>query len=384
MDRYFQIATCFRDEDLRASRQPEFTQIDIEMSFATQKELFEIAEGITISLFKRCLDVDIEPNFLRLSYDECIERYGTDKPDLRFDMELVRLDDIARESSFTVFKEQLEAGAVIKGLCVKGGADISRKNIDGYTSFVGRFGVKGLAWMKFQESGLSSSIVKFFSEAQQEELISRFKMEEGDLLFIVAAPPSTANQALDHLRRKLADDRGLLNKKDDYKLLWVTDFPLFEWDEDEQRCFSMHHPFTMPHPEDIHLMETDPLKVRSSGYDLVLNGHEVAGGSQRIHDSELQEAVFRALKLSPEDIEAKFGFFVEALKYGTPPHLGIAFGLDRLVMVLTGTDNIRDVIAFPKTQKASDLMMEAPSVVQADQLHELNITVEAAEQCSGV
>ncbi|SCA63700.1 Aspartate--tRNA(Asp/Asn) ligase [Chlamydiales bacterium SCGC AG-110-M15] len=378
MDRYFQIATCFRDEDLRASRQPEFMQIDIEMSFETRECLFDVVEGLTKAVFRKCKGVELDEKIPHLTYHECIERFGTDKPDLRFDMELKDIGDIAIRSSFSVFKDQIEAGSIVKGLCVKGGADISRKGIDEYTRFVGQFGIKGLAWMKMQEEGLSSSIVKFFDADLQKELIERFEVEKGDLLFFVADEKERAHQGLDHLRRKLAQDMGLI-KDGVFKLLWVTDFPLFEWDAEDQRFYSMHHPFTSPHPDDIDLMESEPLKVRSSGYDFVINGHEIAGGSQRIHDGKLQEKIFGLLKLTEEEIESKFGFFVEALKYGTPPHRGIAFGLDRLVMLLTDTDNIRDVIAFPKTQKASDLMMEAPAAVQVDQLDELKISVQADE-----
>ncbi|MFT4553619.1 MAG: aspartyl-tRNA synthetase [Chlamydiales bacterium] len=382
MDKYFQLATCFRDEDLRASRQPEFTQIDIEMSFSMIEDLFSVVEDLTQRVFKECIGVDIPTPFPHLTYKESMEKYGSDKPDLRFAMELVGLNDIAERSDFGVFKDQIKSGSVVKGLCVKGGKDISRKGIDDYTKFVAKFGVKGLAWMKMQDSGLSSSIVKFFSPELQEELIKRMGIEEGDLIFMIADSVDCANQSLDHLRRRIADDRGLITKGT-YNFTWVTEFPLFEWDADGQRLSSMHHPFTSPHVDDIELLETKPLEVRSSGYDLVLNGHEIAGGSQRIHSSELQEKIFSALKLSEEDIQSKFGFFVEALKYGTPPHLGIAFGFDRLNMILSGTENIRDVIAFPKTQRATDLMTEAPSHVSKDQLSELRIEVEKAEEWSG-
>lgn len=375
MDKYFQIAQCFRDEDLRASRQPEFTQVDIEMSFSGREELFEVVENLTKSVFKQCLGVDIQTPFLHLSYKESIELYGTDKPDMRFGMNLVDLNDIASRSTFGVFLEQLEAGAIVKGICVKGGGDISRKGIDEYTKFIDKFGVKGLAWMKMQESGLTSNIVKFFSEELQQEIIERMGLKQGDLIFIVAESAENVHQALDHLRRRLAEDRGLIDDSE-YKLAWITDFPLFEWDDEQKRLNSMHHPFTSPHVEDIDLLDEEPLKARSSGYDLTLNGHEIAGGSERIYDSLLQKKIFDLLKLSSEDIQAKFGFFVEALKFGTPPHLGIAFGFDRLMMILTGTDNIRDVIAFPKTQRASDLMMRAPSPVDLEQLQALRINVE--------
>lgn len=374
MDRYYQIAQCFRDEDLRADRQPEFTQIDLEMSYSTQEELIPIIEGLIQNVFKSCLGIDVLPPFHRMTYQDCIERYGTDRPDTRFGMELHRLDDIAERSEFTVFRDQLSCGGTIKGICVKGGADISRKGIEQYTTFVGRLGIKGLAWMKMQEEGLTSNIVKFFSEELQHELINRMGIEVGDLIFMVADTPDSTNQALDHLRRQLAKDRDLI-PPNQYNFLWVIDFPLFCWNPDEERMESLHHPFTSPHLEDLHFMEKDPLKVRSSGYDIVLNGYEIGGGSQRIHNSDLQRKVFDLLKISPEEQKAKFGFFLEALTYGTPPHLGIALGLDRLIMLLAETDNIRDVIAFPKTQRASDLMMECPAPVATEQLKELKVNL---------
>lgn len=373
MDRYFQIAQCFRDEDLRADRQPEFTQIDMEMSFGIPEDLQTIIEGLLKSIFQSS-GIDIQTPFRRIPHAVCMERYGCDRPDLRFGMELKTLDDIAKESTFTVFHDQLRNGGIVKGLCVKGGADISRKGIEEYTEFVARLGVQGLAWMKQQPEGLSSSIVKFFSEEQQQKLIERLEISAGDLIFMIADTPQRTNQALDHLRRKIARDRGLVDPSK-YEFLWVTDFPLFSWDEELGRLQSEHHPFTSPNPEDLHLMETAPLKVRSSGYDIVLNGYEIGGGSQRIHDSELQQKIFENLKLTPTELKEKFGFFLEALSYGTPPHLGIALGLDRLIMILTHTENIRDVIAFPKTQKGSDLMLESPSPVASAQLKELQLIV---------
>lgn len=378
MDRYFQIAQCFRDEDLRADRQPEFTQIDIEMSFGTPEDLMLIIEGLLKKMFADCNAVNIPTPIRRMSHKECLERYGTDRPDLRFGMELVDLTDTAKKSTFTVFIDQINAGSIVKGLCVKGGGDISRKGIDEYTEFVGRLGVKGLAWMKMQEGALSSNIVKFFSEELQKELIQKMGIENGDLIFMIADSPSRTNQALDHLRRRLSRDRKLI-KPEQLEFLWVTDFPLFAWDEENKRLASEHHPFTSPNPEDLHLLDTEPLKVRSSGYDIVLNGYEIGGGSQRIHNSDLQKKIFELLKLTPEELEVKFGFFIEALSYGTPPHLGIALGLDRLVMILSKTENIRDVIAFPKTQKASDLMLECPSKVAPEQLKELKLTTEDPE-----
>jgi aspartyl-tRNA synthetase len=375
MDRYFQFAQCFRDEDLRADRQPEFTQIDIEMSFGTPEELFPIVEGIVGSIFKKCLNTDITHPLIKMTYKEAMERFGTDKPDLRFGMELKKIDDIAAKSTFTVFLDQLSNAGTIKGLCVKGGADISRKGIDEYTDFVGKLGVRGLAWIKMTDGVLNSSIVKFFDADLQKALIERFEMSEGDLIFMVADTKEKADQALDHLRRKIARARNLI-KPNTYAFLWVTDFPLFGWNAEENRLESMHHPFTSPHFDDMHLLETKPLEVRSSGYDIVLNGYEIGGGSQRIHNGDLQEKIFKALCLTAEDIEHKFGFFVDALKYGTPPHLGLALGFDRIMMIVTDTENIRDVIAFPKTQKASDAMMECPSNVAIEQLRDLGLKTD--------
>ncbi len=378
MDRYFQIATCFRDEDLRSDRQPEFTQIDLEMSFGTQEELFPMIEEMMGAIFKECLGIDVQGPFRRISFYDALERYGTDKPDLRFGMELVRIDAIAEKSSFSVFKDQLQEGGMIKGLCVKGGGDASRRIIDGYTEFVGRLGAKGLAWMKMQEDGLSSNIVKFFDKPVQDELVAAMHAEAGDLLLFVASDENTVNMALDQLRRHIAKERGLIDTNR-FEFAWITEFPLVHWDAETQNYACEHHPFTSPHNEDIPLLDSDPLKVRSSSYDLVLNGYELGSGSQRIHSGELQEKIFRLLKLSEEDIKKRFGFFIEALQYGTPPHLGIALGVDRIVMLLTRSESLRDVIAFPKTQRAMDLMMEAPSEVMKEQLTELKIHVEPPE-----
>jgi len=374
LDRYFQLCVCLRDEDLRADRQPEFTQIDVEMSFGNPSVFFPIIEGLVRSVFKDCAGVEIHTPFLQLTYDQCIERFGCDKPDMRFEMELKTLSDIAVRSDFSVFKEQVAKGGIVKGLCVKGGSDISRKQIDDYTTFVGQFGIKGLAYMKIQEGKLTSNIAKFFSEELQHELINRFSAEEGDIIFMIADDFSRTNQGCDHLRRKIARDRGLI-KEGVYKILWVIDFPMFQWNAEEGRLEAEHHPFTSPKAEDLHLLETDPLKMRTSGYDLVINGYECASGSQRIHDGEFQKKIFRTLKLTEEQLKDRFGFFTEALQYGTPPHLGIGMGLDRLVMILTGTDNIRDVVAFPKTQKATDLMTDAPAHVDPQLLKELKLPV---------
>lgn len=372
MDRYFQIAQCFRDEDLRADRQPEFTQVDIEMSFGKPEDLMQIIEGLLSDLFKEVLGISVQLPIRRMTHQTCMEKYGCDRPDLRFGMELYTLNEIAALTTFSVFQEVLKNGGTVKGFCVKGGADISRKGIDDYTDFVGRLGVKGLGVLKMQDGALSSSIAKFFPEEAQKKLIDTFQMESGDLVFIIADSLSRANQGLDHLRRKVAKDRNLIPDSA-YAFVWVTDFPLFSFDEELGRLQSEHHPFTSPNPEDFAMIDKEPLKVRSSGYDIVLNGYEIGGGSQRIHDSAIQKKIFECLNLSEEDLKTKFGFFLEALSYGTPPHLGIALGLDRLLMILTNTENIRDVIAFPKTQKASDLMLQCPSEVSAEQLKELEI-----------
>ncbi len=378
MDRYFQIAPCFRDEDLRADRQPEFTQIDIEMSFGTPKDLMHLLEGLVRNLFKDCVDIDVPHTFRHVPYKECVEHYGTDRPDMRFGMPLVRLDEIVKRSSFSIFLEILQNGGLVKSICVKNGGDISRKDIDGYTQYVSAFGMNGLAWMKKQAEGLSSNIAKFFSEDLLKEIERVHAVETGDLILIAAGPEARVNQALDHLRRHIAKERNMI-PPDALEFLWVTDFPLLRYDEEKQRLESEHHPFTSPHFDDIALLDSEPLKARALAYDLVLNGYEIGGGSQRIHQSALQEKIFETLSLTQEEIKQKFGFFVEALKYGTPPHLGFAFGLDRIVMLLAKTENIRDVIAFPKTQKASDLMMQCPSPVSPQQLHELKVRAEPTE-----
>ena len=375
LDRYFQIATCFRDEDLRSDRQPEFTQIDLEMSFETEECLFAIVEGLLQLIFKECLAIDIRTPFPRMAYPVAMERFGTDRPDMRFKMELTDITSIVKRSSFSVFREEIEAGGIVKGLCVKGGSDLSRKAIDDYTAFVGQFGIRGLAWMKMEEKGLASSIVKFFPEDVLEELSAIMEIQPGDLIFMIADRPAAANQALDHLRRKIAQDRGLI-PPNVYEFLWVTDFPLFHWSAEEKRFESEHHPFTCPHPEDLPYLTKDPARVRALAYDIVVNGSEIGGGSQRIHDPGLQRKIFEILQLSASDIAAKFGFFLDALSYGAPPHLGLAFGLDRILMILANTESIRDVIAFPKTQKGSDLMLECPSPVSQKQLNELHIRMK--------
>lgn len=375
MDRYFQIAQCFRDEDLRADRQPEFTQIDIEMSFSNPETLLPIIENLLKKIFKECKGIDISTPFRRLPHAVCMQRYGCDRPDLRFGMELVDITSIAKRSTFSIFQNEIAQGGIVKALVVKGGSELSRRQIDDYTTFVGHLDIKGLAWLKYQDGALASSIAKFFSDDLQKELIALTLAEPGDLIFMISDNESRTNQGLDHLRRKLARDLNLI-KPGHYEFLWVTEFPLFGWDDNEKRLCSEHHPFTSPNFDDLELLEKDPQKVRSVAYDIVLNGYEIGGGSQRIHDSDLQQKIFEILRLTPEELKTKFGFFLEALSYGTPPHLGIALGLDRLVMMLTETENIREVIAFPKTQKASDLMLECPSPVADAQLHDLKLQIE--------
>lgn len=378
MDKYFQIAQCFRDENLRADRQPEFTQIDVEMSFGIPEDLQRLMEELIAKLFKECKGVQLQTPFSYMTYKDCLEYYGTDRPDLCFGMPLIRLDDIVQRSTFTVFLDQLATGGCVKSILVKGGTTASRREIDNYTQFVKQFGLGGLAWIKHQEEGISSSIAKFFSPEQLQEMASRTQMEKGDLLFIAAGPENCVNQGLDHLRRTIAKEKNLI-PADTLSFLWVVDFPLLQWNPEDGKIESVHHLFTAPHPDDIHLLDTEPLKVRAVAYDLVLNGYELGGGSQRIHNGDLQEKIFKILKITPEEIQDKFGFFVEALKYGTPPHLGIAFGLDRIIMLLTETENIRDVIAFPKTQKGSDLMMQSPCPVSPKQLQELQIHTKSVE-----
>ncbi|MCH9621226.1 MAG: Aspartate--tRNA(Asp/Asn) ligase [Chlamydiia bacterium] len=372
MDRYFQIARCFRDEDLRADRQPEFTQVDIEMSFNSQEDIISMTEGLYKKLWKECKGIDLNQPFDRYSHNDCMEKYGTDRPDLRFGMEFINVEEIAKRSSFSIFHSALEQQHIIRAICVPNGSKLSRREIDELTTFTRQFGLAGLAWMKHSDEGLTSNIVKFFDESCQEDLISTCDSKTGDLILFAAAKKDVVQQALDHLRRHIADKMNLIDK-DELQFLWVTDFPLFELDKDTKQLTSVHHPFTSPLKEDIPLLDSDPLKVRSNAYDLVLNGAELGGGSIRIHSSDLQKKIFGLLNLSEEEIEEKFGFLTKALTYGAPPHGGIAFGLDRIMMLLTNAASIKDVIAFPKTQKAADLMMDCPSIVSNKQLEELFI-----------
>jgi len=374
-DRYFQIVKCFRDEDLRADRQPEFTQIDIEMSFIDEEDIFTNMEGLTRHIFKAVRGVDLPNPFPRLTYVDAMETYGSDKPDLRYGMQLQDVKDFTDASDFNAFKSVEK----VKGIIVEGGAKYSRKNIDELTDYVKKYKAKGLAWMKGEKSAFIGGISKFFSENLQKTMFEKLSVNNGDILFIIGDDSSVTLNALGHLRVEIAKREALTNK-DDFKPIWVTEFPMFEYDKDADRFIAMHHPFTAPRESDIEMLDSDPSKTLSRGYDLTLNGYEIAGGSIRIHSPKVQEKVFSLLGLGREDAVEKFGFLVEALTYGAPPHGGIAFGFDRLVMLLAGTENIRDVIAFPKTTSATSLMDESPNNVSANQLDELGIQIKKSKK----
>jgi len=375
-DRYFQIVRCFRDEDLRANRQPEFTQIDIEMSFVDVDDVIELNERLIQRLFKEILNVDIPIPFPRITYKEAMERFGSDKPDIRFGLELVDISDIVKDSNFKVFKDAVANGGTVRGINAKGCANFSRKEIDKLEEIAKTYGAKGLAWIAFKENEVKSPIAKFLSEEELNMIKSKMQVEVGDLLLIVADKPKVVFASLGSLRLELGKKLNLIGPcNKDFKFVWVVEFPLLEYDEEEGRYVAMHHPFTSPMDEDIDLLETDPDKVRAKAYDLVLNGEEIGGGSIRIHDTKLQERMFKALGLTMDKAYEKFGFLLEAFKYGPPPHGGLAFGFDRIVMFLTGTDNIKDVIAFPKNQNAVCPLTSAPSTVDEKQLDELGISV---------
>lgn len=376
MERYYQIVKCFRDEDLRADRQPEFTQIDIEKSFTDQEDIIDMNERLIQYVMKTVKGLDIPAPFPRITYEDAMARYGVDKPDTRFGLELQNLNEFSSTADFKVFKAAVEAGGSVKAIVVPGAApDYSRKDIDKLEAFVKNYGAKGLAWMKVNEEGMQGPIAKFFDDSKKQELTETLSLNTDDLVLFVADKDSVVHAALGNLRNKLGKDLGLVDK-DQFNFIWVTDWPLFEYDEDLGRYFAAHHPFTSPKREDIDKLETAPHEVKANAYDIVLNGYELGGGSIRISDAELQERMFRALGFTDEERDSQFGFLIEAFQYGAPPHGGIAYGLDRFVMLLTGSDNIRDVIAFPKTQNASDLMMDAPSNVSREQLKELHIDVE--------
>jgi aspartyl-tRNA synthetase len=404
LDRYVQIAKCLRDEDLRADRQPEFTQLDVEMSFIDEQDVYRLIDGLLAEIMDRMLGRKVELPIRRITFQEAMDRYGTDKPDLRFGLELVDLADIASACQFRVFTDTLAAGGQVRGLNAKGGAKYTRSQLDrDLPEWLAQFGAKGLAWIKVQapdETGsrcqvpgarnqepgtgnpepgtanpqLVSSIVKFFSPEQQAEMARRMNAEPGDLLMFIAGKPSVVATSLDELRRRMARELGLV-PPDAFAFCWVTDFPLFEWNAEEKRPDPRHHPFTSPHPEDLAFLEERPLDVRARAYDIVLNGTEIGGGSIRIHRSDVQQRIFRLLKIGDDEARVKFGFLLDALQFGAPPHGGIALGLDRIVMLLLGLDSIREVIAFPKTQRALDPMSGAPSPVSDKQLAELGIRV---------
>ncbi len=377
-DKYYQIVRCFRDEDLRADRQPEFTQIDIEMSFVGEDDVMELAEGLIKNLFKDVIGKNIETPFLKITYAEALDRFGLDKPDMRFGLELKDISEIVKSSGFKVFSTVVEKGGIVKALNAKGCVDFSRKEIDDFTAFAAVYKAKGLAWIKVKEDGWQSPIAKYFTEKEKQDLTKRINIETGDLVFFVADQPKTVNDALGHLRNQIAKKLNFI-KDDTFNFLWVTKFPMIEYDETEKRYQAMHHPFTAPVEEDYGLLKENPLAVRSRAYDLVLNGSEIGGGSIRIHQKKLQETIFENLGMTPESYNEKFGFLLSALDSGAPPHGGIAFGFDRLIMILCGGSSIRDVIAFPKTQKASCLLTNAPSETSKAQLDELCLRIKTVK-----
>ena len=380
MERYYQIAKCFRDEDLRADRQPEFTQIDLEMSFVDQDDIMTLTEEMIKKVFKDVKNIDIQTPLLRMTYEEAINTYGSDKPDLRFDMKIQDITDVFTNTSFQVFRNVLENHGIINALVVKNKADLySRKKLDQLTEFVKTYRVSGLAYLKYNGGEWTGSIRKVLSDEEFNQIYNKLGIEENDLVLIVADQKKLVKTSLGALRLKLGKDLELIHP-DDYKLLWVVDFPVFEYSEEEGRYMACHHPFTMPYEEDMDKLKTQPDVARAKAYDIVINGYEAGGGSIRIHQADIQEKMFDALGFTKESAQEKFGFFMDAFAYGTPPHGGLALGLDRLTMLLAGTDNIRDVIAFPKTASASDLMSDAPNLVDSKQLEELSIAITKKDE----
>jgi len=385
MDRYFQIARCFRDEDLRADRQPEFTQVDIELSFVSQDDVMGVAEGLLRAMFDAGVGIHLPEVFPRITYAEALDKYGLDRPDVRFGLELVNITELMKRVEFKVFRDPAENGGLVKVLRVPGGASsLSRKQIDDYTKFVSIYGARGLAWIKVNDKdnlpgGLQSPIVKFLPEDVLKDMLETTEAENGDLLFFGAGDSTVVNDALGHLRVKLGHDLNLI-AEGEHRFVWVVDFPMFAWNAEEKRPEALHHPFTAPYAEDLDKFETDPLNMRSQAYDLVWNGTEIGGGSIRIHKPEIQARVFKTLNISDAEAEAKFGFLIKALTYGAPPHGGLAFGLDRVLALMADVDSIRDVIAFPKTQKAADPMSEAPGEVADEQWKELGLRKRRAIQ----
>jgi len=377
-DKYYQVVRCFRDEDLRADRQPEFTQLDVEMSFVEREDVLTVMEEMIKRLFKECLGVEVKTPLPRLSYQEAMDRFGVDKPDLRFGIELVNVGVEVKDSQFKVFTKVLENGGQVKGINAKGCANYSRKDIDELTALAGIYGAKGLAYFIMNADGIKSPITKFFTQEELAAIVTKFEGEPGDLLLFVADEPSVVAAALGHLRLELGKRLNLINEEK-FNFLWVVDFPLFEYDAEEKRWAAMHHPFTSPRDEDLSFMETAPQKIKAKAYDMILNGVEVGGGSIRIHQRDVQELMFKTLGLSAEEAQEKFGFLLDAFEYGVPPHGGIAFGIDRLLMLMAGKNTVRDVIAFPKTQSAMDLMTQAPSSVAMRQLRELHIKLNTRE-----
>lgn len=376
IDRYYQIVKCFRDEDLRANRQPEFTQIDVEMSFVDIEDIISINEKFIYKLFKELKNIEIELPIKRMSYKEAMNRFGVDKPDLRFGFELIDISEIVSNSEFKVFSSTIQSGGSVRGINIKGyGDQFTRKDISSLEDYAKTYGAKGLAWIKLTENGITSPVAKFLREEELKAILDKMGAEENDLLLFVADKQSVVYDSLGNLRNEVAKRLGIIDNNQ-LSLVWITEFPLFEYDEDEKRYVAKHHPFTAPMEEDIDLLESSPEKVRAKAYDIVINGDEMGGGSIRINNSSLQSRMFKALGFTEEEANEKFGFLLEAFKYGTPPHGGIAYGLDRLIMTLTNSSNIRDVIAFPKTQSATCLLTDAPTNVSEGQLKEVHIKVD--------